>query len=724
MKHTTTETSGTVPTSPTLVFPNRVDITVLQALEQALGGRDRVAWMVDNSLRPSQEIMQFLTDTRAAGFMTSIERTGAEAAVEQVQRFVDGGRHVVFLCGSPGQQPGNLADFPGKLLHFADGSTLTALPVCVSMFNDGLENGIVSGGSYRHLRLRFMPLQAAGAALGARVRGAWMEGAADALAEHPLLQQADIANAVLDSLLQHPNAMIIDGVNDSQLSYRRLLMFAAMFCRYLRKQVSGRRIGIILPPGKLSIIANVACLFAGISPVNINYTASPEEFRHHVALAGIDRFITEDRFIHKQQQFSWPSQRDLIFIERVLTELSTHGSRIWNLVARWVGKKFIYSRLAMKPAEPTAEAMLFYTDASGTESKGVPMSHRMLMAAALQLCSRLPMERGQRVLSASPMYRAENMLAGLVLPLLLGKDIVTYPSPHAGKRVGELVHNYGAALASTSPQYAAAWVAQGSKEQYAGMRHLLVAAKRMPEDLARKAQEKLNLHLCESYSMAEAAAPITISTTAEANGSGTSWVLPASAPGSVGTPLPGVAVRIMDLEQKDRVLPLTQPGVIWLRGPGMLQHYLHEPSTNQHGGQWFCTGDVGSFDEDGLLHIRGSMHRFSKIEGELVPHERAELVLHRLLGVDPLDEIRRLALVGVPSPNGKGEILVLLSTVHKTVNPHDVITLRYGMLNGRYPAAWAPNRILAVPSIPTLSNGKLDYDYCRRGVCRMLGIKC
>lgn len=724
MKHTTTETSGTVPTSPTLVFPNRVDTAVLQALEQALGGRDRVAWMVDNSLRPSQEIMQYLTDTRAAGFMTAIERTGAEAAVEQVRRFVEGGRHVVFLCGSPGQQPGNFVDVPGKLLHFADDSTLAALPVCVSMFNNTMEQGITGQAPYRHLRLRFMPLQAPGAALGARVRGAWMEGMADALAEHPLLQQADVANALLDSLLQHPNALIIDGVNDSQLSYRRLLVFAIMFCRYLRKHVAGRRLGIILPPGKLSIIANVACLFAGISPVNINYTATPEEFRHHVALAGVDRFITEDRFIHKQQQFSWPSQRDLIYIERVLTELSGRSSRIWKLVVRWAGKKFIAARLGLQAAQPTAEAMLFYTDASGTDSKGVPMSHRMLMAAALQICSRMPLEPGQRVLSASPMYRAENALAGMVLPLLLGKDIVTYPTPNAGKRIGELVHNYGAALALTSPKNAAAWVANGVKDQYTGMRYLLVSAKRMPEDLTRQAQQKLGLHLCESYSMAEAAAPITVSTAAAATGNGTAWVLPSSAPGSVGVPLPGAAVRIMDLEQKDRVLPLTQPGVIWLRGPGMLQHYLHEPAVAQAGGQWFCTGDVGVFDADGLLHIRGSMHRFSKIEGELVPHERAEHVLCRLLGVDPLDEIRRLALIGVPSPNGRGEILVLLSTVHKTVNPHDVITLRYGMLNERYPAVWAPNRILAVPSIPTLSNGKLDYDFCRRGACRMLGIKC
>lgn len=720
MKYGTSETSGSIPSAPTLVLPDCVDVAVVQALEQALGGREHVAWMVDNSRRPVAEVMQYLSDTRAAGFMTDLQRSGAAAVVEQVRQFLLNGRHVVFLSSGG-------SGIPGRLLNFADDSTLSALPVCVSMFNDTLADGMGKNGKYSHLRLRFMPVQAAGAALGARVRGAWSEGSADALAEHPLLHDVSLPHALLESLLQHPNAVIIDGVNDSQLSYKRLLAFSIMFCRYLRKHVSGKRIGIILPPGKLSIIANLSCIFAGISPVNINYTATPEEFRHHVAHAGLERFITEDRFIHKQQQFSWPSQRDLIYIERVLTELSNNRQRLWDLVVRWAGKKFIAARLGLEQKSPDSELMLYFTEASGTASKGVPFSQRMLMSAALQLCGSVQPERGQRVLSASPLYRAENMLAGVILPILLGRDIITYPTPGAGKRISELIHNYGVALAVTSPSCARAWVRNGTPEQYAGMRHLLITGERMPDDLVQLARETVQLHLCECYSLPESAAPITMAATGAVTHIGTALPEDIAGATNLGTPMPGVAVRIMDLEQKDRVLPPSKPGVVWLRGPAMVQHYLHETpedSTTARSGRWFCTGNVGSLDDEGMLNIYGSMHRFSKIDGELVPHERAEELLCRLLGVDPADELRRLALVGVPSPKGKGEILVLLSTVHKVVRPHDVITLRYGMLNARYPAAWAPDRILAVPSIPVLSNGKLDYEYCRRGACRMLGIKC
>src|SRR2546422_438602 len=72
---------------------------------------------------------------------------------------------------------------------------------------------------------------------------------------------------------------------------------------------------------------------------------------------------------------------------------------------------------------------------------------------------------------------------------------------------------------------------------------------------------------------------------------------------------------------------------------------------------WLKTGDLGRFDEDGFLYIEGRLSRFSKIGGEMVPHESIEQRIYNSLGIAGESD-RLIALVGVPD-QAKGEALVL-----------------------------------------------------------------
>lgn len=717
------EGTGNIPGAPAFILPNRVDKEVVCALEKALGGRERVAWMVENSLRPSADVMEYLAKTRAAGFMCAINRTSREALSDQIHDHLKT-RHVVLLCGKPGQQAGTLADVPGPLLSFFDDTTLSALPVYAGMYRQSPEPALVTSAPCQRRHLRFMPLVKAGAALGARVRAAWMEAEADMVEAMPAWAEASLPHALLRSLMAHPDALLIDGVDDTQMSFQQLLALSLMMGKRLRKLTSSKALGIILPPGKLAAIANVACLLAGITPVNINYVASASSFRKQAAAAGINRYMTETRFIHKQQQFAWPSQRDLIFVDRELAELGGGQLKFWTLLVRWAKPEFLAARIGLQQPQPDDMAMLLFTTATGGEAKGVPLSHRMLLAGAMQTRSRLPLSAGQRVLCALPLYQPAGLQLGLLLPLLSGTDMVTYPAPDAARRLCNLAHNYGTVLAAFTPSQTRAMLQAAKPDTFAAMRHFLVVGEKLPAELARRAAQELKLELHSCYTLTEAAVPVASCGPAAEPAPGTAHLLPTSRPGSVGVPLPGIALRISDLNRPEVTLPPTSMGLIWLRGAALMRGYLgntgSSPSCQR--GAWFCTGDVGRLDEDGLLTVSGRQARFSKIDGELVPHELLEELLCRILGIDPADDIRRIAVVGTPHPKGGGEILVLLSTVHKVVNPHDTITLRYGILNAHYPACWAPDRILAVTSIPTLPNGKLNYPLCYRGACRMLGL--
>ena len=153
---------------------------------------------------------------------------------------------------------------------------------------------------------------------------------------------------------------------------------------------------------------------------------------------------------------------------------------------------------------------------------------------------------------------------------------------------------------------------------------------------------------------------------------------------------------------------LYETGMLWLRGPNIFEGYLHDPKQTADvlRSDWLKTGDIGRFDEDGFLYIEGRLSRFSKIGGEMVPHEAVEQKIIDLLGFSGKDE-RVIAIVGVQD-EAKGEALVLLASVDV-----DLAQLRDKLREAGVPNLWIPKRICRVDSIPVLASGKLDLKRCQ-----------
>jgi acyl-[acyl-carrier-protein]-phospholipid O-acyltransferase/long-chain-fatty-acid--[acyl-carrier-protein] ligase len=160
----------------------------------------------------------------------------------------------------------------------------------------------------------------------------------------------------------------------------------------------------------------------------------------------------------------------------------------------------------------------------------------------------------------------------------------------------------------------------------------------------------------------------------------------------------------------DDHLTINQQGMIWLKGANIFQGYLGNPEKSAEVlvDGWFKTGDVGRVDDEGFLHIEGRISRFSKIGGEMVPHETIESAINKALGLDAESE-RRIAIVGLPDPQ-KGEVIVLLSSIQNTTI--DCTDLRYKLLEQGIPSLWCPKTIIPVPEIPVLASGKLDIKRC------------
>lgn len=713
----TIEGSGRVPGEPVLVIPNRVDLSVLTSLEEMLGGTGKVTWFVERSFRPGADIISYMQKKKANGVLFHMHPAQRERLYTNIRSELAAGRHAVLLPVRPVQPGACLSDVPAELLRFLLGEYPgPVLPIYAGMY--GTTPLVTTQAPYDKLLLRPLPMVPAGPDQADGVLAAWMEAGASQVGS--LTEKMEtLPQALLHSLLAHPHATIIDGVDDSTINYRQLLYLAAPLARHLRRHTSGKRMGIILPPGKLSITANVACILAGITPVNIDYTYDKDALRSVTEQAGLTRYITEHCFIHMQQDFAWPPDRDLIFMDEIMVPSGLRMLSKLNFLGKCLTTRRIASWIRTPAISAQDEALVVFSPAEeGASTVGISLSHRAVIAGAALCQSRLGTKAGQRVLSALPFHNRAGLLTGLIHPLLLGQDIITYPLPGSGKRLCRLAQQYGPSMAMFSPRQVHSVLAQAREGDFASTAGLYVAG-RVPEELVRMAYEKFHLYLCECYLPPESAMPIACNMPPPATeGEAARHSIPTGAPGAVGLLMPGIAIRITDIEQPDTPLPLSSPGLVWIKGAGLVGSRVGQSGSHTHE-RWHCTGDVGCIrPEDGLLAIGGPRTRFSRVKGDILSHAEIEKLMVRFLRVEEKPGEPRIAIVGLPG--AEGEQLILLSTVHEVVGPHDAITLRYDITNAHYPSHWAPARIVRVNAIPTLPGGQTDYALCRAIALRAL----
>ena len=357
--------------------------------------------------------------------------------------------------------------------------------------------------------------------------------------------------------------------------------------------------------------------------------------------------------------------------------------------------------------------VLMFTSGSSGEPKGVPLTHHNLLSNISQCSSRITLEPQSRFLGSLPVFHCFGITIGLWYPMIGGYDMVTYPSPLEAKRLGALIKQYGISLVVTTPTFLRGFMKRCEPDTFKTVRYLIVGAEKLPEDLSAAFREKFGIIPCEGYGLTEASPVCSVNFIDPAPSNAAGDFIPGMKKSSVGALLPGIAIRITS-PHTGRVVPITTSGMIWLKGPNIFPGYLGGPETDRDifVDGWLKTGDIGSADEFGFLKIEGRISRFSKIGGEMVPHEALEAAIMNIWNLDPADEERRIAVVTIPDPV-KGEAVALLTTL-VTDYVHQARTLiRHGLIDQGLPALWCPKEIIPVERIPVLPSGKLDIKQCR-----------
>ena len=694
-----------LPDGGFLLLPNH--ITWVDAIVLQLACPRPIRYIVDESFYHKPILQPFLRLVGAIPIDTRNSRSAIRGATERIAA-----GEIVCLF------PEGQLERGGTLLRLRRGYELIArnanAPV-VPVWLDQLWGSIFSfkgGRFFRKLPERIpypvtvafgKPLSAEGADI-ATVREELLKLGEFCFSRRPSLDR-HLAEACVRGLRRRSFATAVtDGIDHSALSRSKLLGAAAALSRYLRKEFADERIAIVLPASKGSVVANLAVTLAGKIPVDLNFTIGRAANESCCKRANLRVAISATPFIGRVKDFPWPER--VLKLDELMPGLKSKIF-LWWMMSILLPAGLLVRLLKIPKTGGHTEATLLFTSGSTGEPKGVVLSHRNIIGNVAQFCELLDLKKGDGILASLPFFHSFGSTVTLWYPLIEAVPIVTYPSPLDAAKNAELIERYKLTLLLATPTFLRGYLRKAEPDQLRSLRLVITGAEKLPVDLAKAFEERFKQRVFEGYGLTETSPVVSVNLPEPIPTKPGEQVQPSSRLGSVGRMAPGIAAEIREPEANKK-LSLHESGMLWLRGPNMFEGYLHEPERTAEVLQdgWLKTGDIGRFDEDGFLYIEGRLSRFSKIGGEMVPHEAIENKIVDLLGLAGRDE-RPFAIMGV-AEEAKGEALVLLSAVDV-----DLEELRRKLFAAGVPNLWIPKRVQRIEAIPVLASGKLDLKRCK-----------
>ena len=345
--------------------------------------------------------------------------------------------------------------------------------------------------------------------------------------------------------------------------------------------------------------------------------------------------------------------------------------------------------LAIAPREPSDLAALMYTGGTTGRAKGVMLSHESLWRAgdAAQRVGHVPgVTRGLGSLPLSHAFGLLVTVVGLHQPEPGVAVLMRWFQPGVWL---ELAQEHRVQASAVVPSMIQMLLGEPLEDyDLSELRYLASGGAPLPVEVAEELERRLpHVEVREGYGLTETGA-----------------ILTASAPGktrrgAVGTPVPGVELRILD--DADGEVPVGEVGEICARSPMLMRGYWRSPETTEDAmrGGWFHTGDLGRIDEDGYVYvvdrkkdliIRGGFNVFPRdVEEALLEHPA----------------IVAAGVVGRPDATHGEEVVAfveLRSGANSTVE--ELVAFGKQRLGGyRY-----PRDIHVVGSLPLTTVGKVD----------------
>lgn len=467
---------------------------------------------------------------------------------------------------------------------------------------------------------------------------------------HPGLWDSDFPPQSMVELFEnsakaHPGAPLLDFMG-RRYSYGETLDGVNRVAAGLKALGYGKgdRIGLFLPNVPHYVAAYYGILKLGATVVNFSPLYTVDELSAQVADSGTRLLFTisATALLPTALAVLDKSHLERLVVGSVAGALPAPKSLFYRLfrgaeVARRPDDQRIlaFSRLihndgafAAPAIDPENDlALIQYTGGTTGTPKGAMLSHQNLSANARQV-ARLDPEMGttkDRILGVLPFFHVFANTCVLNRTVVTGGEIVMLPRFNAKQALAEMRRTRPRSLPGVPTMYQALLDAPGMKaSDFASLRFCISGGAPLPEQLKTVFEKVTGARLIEGYGLSESSGVVSTNPYAGLN-----------KPGTIGQPIQGTRVRLVDKEDPSRPAPESEPGEIVVAGPQIMKGYWNRPEadaavfvTDAAGVRWLRTGDVGLIDGDGYIHIVDRLKDMIAVGGFKVFPSQIEAVLY------------------------------------------------------------------------------------------------
>ena len=503
-------------------------------------------------------------------------------------------------------------------------------------------------------------------------------------------------------------SLIQESTGRSVGGYQAMALVAMLKKKFSQIGDTQTHVGVMLPPSIGAILSNLAWLAMSKTVINLNYSASKDSFAHMLAKAEIKTIVTSRVFLTRLFQRASITEQDLkdthlVYLEDLFasfSKVSIAHKTFWAMLCPLPLWKLCH----IKNSQSTDTAFVLFSSGSEGLPKGVELTHAQIISNIKQVTYAMNIEPSDKVLSCLPLFHAMGLTMTTFLPMLEGVPVVCHPDPVNGLAVAKAIARFGVTLICNTPTLYHMY-ARNKRIHPLMMRSLrlvIAGAEKLPDTVRQSFKERFNLEISEGYGTTENA-PIVSCNLPDLLIVDDWHVQLSCAPHSVGLPVPGTQIKIID-PKTEQELPLKEAGLVLTRGPQLMRGYLNDPEKNKQVFQnidsqrWYKTGDKGYLDEEGFLYIIDRYARFVKIAGEMVSLASVEAQLAGLLS----SESSCVAL-GFPDDK-KGECVVVLHDEEGL----DLAAIKKAQTVKSVPPLMMPSQYIYVAQLPRLGSGKID----------------
>jgi len=335
-------------------------------------------------------------------------------------------------------------------------------------------------------------------------------------------------------------------------------------------------------------------------------------------------------------------------------------------------------------------AVLLFTSGTAGRPRPATLTHGNLLANINQILANpaRPDSVDDISLGALPLFHVFGLNALLGQILAVGSSLVLVERFDAAASL-QAVADFGVTVLSGVPTMWAAWAALpgATPEAVASVRMAVSGAAPLEPDVRRAVRDRLGLELTEGYGLTEASPAVT---TGVGHG---------APEGSIGVPLPGVEIRLIDSSGEDALVG--DPGEIWVRGPNVFAGYWEDPEATaavltKDG--WLRTGDVAVVDDDGFLSLVDRAKDVIIVSGFNVYPAEVEEVL------DAHPAVAEAAVVGVPHPHSGETVRAYVVAAAGSAPTEEDLIDHVGRHLARYKC---PSTVEFVDELPHGNTGKI-----------------